>query len=114
MNNKKITAIIYARTSGTSTTRKEDSLQEQERVCKEYCEQNGMEVKKVFHDLGAPALDPARNMMRKILRFCKQVRPDFLIVTSRDRLNRSVWVRNEIISHLLKTKTTIRPINETN
>src|SRR5688500_20275507 len=64
-------AVIYCRVSTTEQTQNL-SLPTQERVCREYCKREGLEIARVFVDHGESAKTIQRTEFLNLIAFCRQ------------------------------------------
>lgn len=102
---KKLRAIIYVRSSGKELSvikKLEDpereaymyhsiSTAEQERICVDYCDENDIDVVKIFRDENTSNMGSERKGIRKAMGYCRNpgVEVDLVIVTNIDRLTPS-------------------------
>ena len=79
---------IYTRFS--SSSQREASSEEQEKICREYAERNGYEVFKVYSDKALTGKNDDRPMFQKLLRDCSMNVFDAVLVYSIDRFGRNL------------------------
>jgi len=100
--NKKLRAIIYVRSSGKELSvinRLEKperetylshsiSADEQEKICLDHCNENDIDVVKIFRDENTSNMGSERKGIRKAMGYCRRpgVEIDLVIVTNIDRL----------------------------
>lgn len=77
-------AVIYNRCS----TEKQDSLAWQEKVCHNFCNQNGWTVERCFGEKESATTDN-REQFQEMLKFCKTERINHIVIFSYDRFSRS-------------------------
>jgi site-specific DNA recombinase len=64
-------AVIYCRVSDPEQT-KNLSLPTQEKVCREYCAREGLEVDRIFIERGESAKTAERTEFRRLLKYCRE------------------------------------------
>ena len=107
------TAVIYCRVSSQEQVQG-TSLGTQEKLCREYAAQNGLEVLKVFIEEGESAKSADRTEFQKALAFCAQSKPpvDQFIVHKLDRFARNQDDHSSVRLFLKKYKTKLRSVTE--
>jgi DNA invertase Pin-like site-specific DNA recombinase len=83
-----MTAILYIRVSSDEQV-KNNSLESQERICREYATRLGYEIVKVFKDEGESAKTTDRPQLQNLLSFISKNKIDAIIFYRIDR-----WARN--------------------
>lgn len=84
-------AIIYCRVSTQEQVMEGNSLQSQERMCKEFASKNGYELDKVFVEQGESAKTAYRTKLNEMLKYCSLKKDiSVLLVYKIDRLSRNV------------------------
>jgi DNA invertase Pin-like site-specific DNA recombinase len=83
-------AVIYVRVSSEEQV-KNLSLDTQEKICREYCERNGMEVDRVFVEKGESAKTTDRTEFQAMLAYCQQNKKHlrFVVVYTVNRFARN-------------------------
>lgn len=106
-------AIIYCRVSSLEQV-ENLSLTTQERLCREYCQQNGMEVDKVFIEKGESAKTINRHEFNKMLDYCKKTKGkiNYLVVYQLSRFARQSNDHHSIRALLLKYGIRLRSVTE--
>ncbi len=89
-NNKR--AVIYVRVSTKEQVDEGNSLNTQEKICREYAEKNQYEVASIFIEQGESAKTADRTELLKLLTYCadKKNGVKAIIIYKVDRLSRSV------------------------
>jgi site-specific DNA recombinase len=84
-------AVIYVRVSTKEQVDEGNSLNTQEKLCREYCIKNGYEVVIVYIEQGESAKTALRTELQKMLLFCsdKKNKIDAVIIYKLDRLSRN-------------------------
>jgi len=84
-------AVIYCRVSTKEQVQEGNSLNTQEKICREYCLKNGYEVVEVFVEQGESAKTADRTELKKLLSFCatKGNHIQAIIIYKIDRLSRN-------------------------
>jgi site-specific DNA recombinase len=108
-------AIIYLRVSSDAQI-DNTSLDEQLRVCKEYCERENFEVIKVFREEGASAKTSNRPILQEALTYCASSKDiAYFVVYKLDRFSRSVEYHHQIKALLSQYNVSVisatEPIN---
>ena len=113
MNDANRTCVIYCRVSSKEQT-EGTSLETQERICKEYAEHNGMNVLKVFIEMGESAKTADRTEFTKALAFCqnKKQQVHYFIVYKVDRFARNQDDHVVVRTLLKKVGTELRSATE--
>ncbi len=106
--------IIYCRVSSKEQV-EGTSLENQERLCREYAEQNGLVVLKVFVEMGESAKTADRTEFTKAIAFCtqKKGRVHQFIVYKIDRFARNQDDHVVVRSLLKRAGTELRSATET-
>jgi site-specific DNA recombinase len=111
-------AVIYIRVS-TKEQVHNYSLDSQERACREYCEQQGLPVDRVFREEGESAKTADRTQLRNLIDFCTKKKNSIthVVVYHLDRFARDVLDHKQVRLMLLKSGVVLRsvtaPIDET-
>lgn len=101
MNNEKKIAGLYIRVSTEDQAREGFSLPEQEKRLKAMCEYKGYEIYKVYKDAGISAkTGNHRPAFEELLQDIKDKKCNTIVVLKLDRLTRSVYDMEHIISFL--------------
>ena len=106
-------AVIYCRVS-TKDQAKNLSLRTQEKACREYCENQGKEVAKVFVEEGESAKTAQRPEFLKLLAYCSKHRDEIelLVVYSLSRFARDKYDHHAVHSSLKKLGISLRSVTE--
>lgn len=106
-------AVIYTRVSSDEQV-KNQSLANQQKACREYCQRQGIEVDRVFVDEGQSAKTTDRAEFQNLLAHCRQNkgRVEFVVVWKIDRFSRDRLDHALIVSHLLKLGISLRSVTE--
>lgn len=90
-NNKQNKAVIYCRVSTKEQAEEGNSLNTQERNCREYAIKYNYDIAKVFIEEGESAKTADRTELQKLLRFCsdKKLNIKAVIIYKIDRLSRN-------------------------
>lgn len=83
------TAVAYLRVSSDEQV-ENTSLNDQERICREYIEQNGWEAVAVFREEGESAKTANRPELKRMLKYCAANRINFAVALDVKRLARNV------------------------
>lgn len=103
-------AVIYTRVS-TQEQVSNQSLGVQERACREHCERQSWQVLRVFVEEGESAKTADRTQLKELLAFCRQERPDFLVVYALDRFARNMEDHVAVRALLRKCGVQLRAVN---
>jgi DNA invertase Pin-like site-specific DNA recombinase len=76
---------IYCR---VSTSGQDPTIQE--KICREYCERNGLGVFRVYTDAGVSGLKDSRPAFNELLQDMRQMKFNCIMVTKLDRIGRSL------------------------
>jgi site-specific DNA recombinase len=84
-------AVVYVRVSDSRQV-DNTSLDAQERICRSWCQTNGLEVDQVFTDAGESAKTADRTEFKRMFAYLKRMRGSvkYLVVYKMDRFSRSV------------------------
>jgi len=93
------TAVIYVRNGSDADYTA--SLEHQEHMCREACEENGMEILEVFRDDGESANELYRPGLVAAMAYCRENHVDGFVATEITRLARSVEVYQALENALL-------------
>ena len=95
-------AVIYVRVSTEEQAAGPLNLENQEKRCRRYCEQNGFAVIQVFVDPGKSARSTDRPQFQEMLAFCKKHRHEvgYVVVQDLSRLARNNQHQAETINQL--------------
>lgn len=106
-------AIIYCRVSTSEQKEKGYSLKEQERILREYCKKNGIEILWCFIE-DYSAKDFNRPEFKKLYQIAKENKDDidYLLVYKWDRFSRDVNLSYEYLEKFKKLKIEVNSINE--
>lgn len=90
-NQKSKSCVLYCRVSTKEQVEEGNSLQTQERICREYALKNSFEVVKVFVEEGESAKTADRTELKKLLAYCSDKKNNIsaIIVYKLDRLSRN-------------------------
>ena len=105
-------AIIYIRVSTKNQANEGFSLENQEKVCRDYAKKNNYVVKKVFSDAGESAKFLDRPEIINLLEYCSREEPDALIVHKLDRLARNAMDHYKITAFIAKSGTKLESATE--
>lgn len=105
--------IIYCRVSSKDQV-DGTSLESQERLCKEWANNQGIKVSKVFVELGESAKTANRTEFQKALTFCsdKRNKVNYFIVYKLDRFARNQYDHETVRALLQKSKVFLRSVTE--
>lgn len=106
-------AVIYCRVS-TKEQAHNLSLATQERQCRNYCEQNGLEVDRVFIEEGESAKTTNRPEFQKLLVHCRKNKSNinFVVVYSLSRFSRHTGDHHAVRGLLTGLGVTLRSVTE--
>ena len=104
-------AIIYTRVSSEEQIAG-TSLDFQEKQCREYCKQKGIEVLEVFREEGASAKTATRAEFLRAVEHCRKNKADYFIVSKVDRFSRSTENHFAIRKILLDYGTQLLSVTE--
>ena len=110
-NNKPKTCVIYFRVSTPKQERQGDSLEKQERICREFAERHGLEIfADPFADIYSGRSDSRPKLDEMIgYRFSNQGKVGYVIVLSIDRLSRGGSVGyNVIVDQIRSLKVEVK------
>ncbi|OGG48696.1 hypothetical protein A3C18_02420 [Candidatus Kaiserbacteria bacterium RIFCSPHIGHO2_02_FULL_54_11b] len=116
-NTGKRRAIIYVRVSSDEQV-KGTSLDDQEARCLRYCEEQGLEVVKVFREEGASAKSADRKVFLEAIEFCRKNRGtiDAFVVWKVDRFARNredhFFVRKTLSEYGTMLRSVTEPIGD--
>jgi DNA invertase Pin-like site-specific DNA recombinase len=82
--------VIYCRVSSEEQVRN-NSLQHQETVCKQYCDSHQLSIREIFREEGESAKTDDRTELKRMLTFCERYRNEIVAVVVY-RFDR--WARN--------------------
>ena len=108
-NDTKKKVVIYCRTAAMSVTAKqENSLAQQERICREYSTKNGYEIAGTFCDVGS-GISRHRKGLRELLRYCKNIDNEIsgVVVKDLNRLSRNSAYFGFLVKYLHTHKIAI-------
>ena len=93
-------AVLYIRVSTAEQALSNQSLPTQEKKLRDYCQQHGLTVLRVFADKGESARTDDRPQFRQMLTYCQQHRREIshVIVSDLSRLARNVLDQGQTIS----------------
>lgn len=91
-------AVIYCRTAAWTQTDLGKSVEQQERECRQYCQQEQITVDQVFVDCGASGVSLDRVGFKAMMERLQRGGIDALIVSSQDRLARRFPAYSSIVS----------------
>lgn len=105
--------IIYTRVSSDEQVQG-TSLDDQERRCREYCKERGIEIARIFREEGASAKSTSRKAFLEAIQYCKdnKGKVDAFIVYKIDRFSRKVEDYVLVKRTLLEQGTSIVSISE--
>ena len=118
MNNEIKKGIIYCRVSSVEQV-EGTSLESQERVCREFCAREQIQVLKVFVEKGESAKTADRTEFMKAVSFCsdKKNHVDYFVVYKLDRFARNqvdhITVRETLKKYKTELKSVTEPISDT-
>lgn len=98
-------AAIYARYS--SDNQREASIEDQLRVCRDYCKQKGLTVIKEYHDSALSGLTDARPEFQHMIRDGERRVFDVLVLYSLDRFSRNKYDSATYKARLKKAGVTV-------
>jgi site-specific DNA recombinase len=79
------TAVLYMRVSTKRQAEEGYSLEEQDKELPAFCERRALTVLESFVDRGESGRSMDRPEFQSLLRYCKQHRPSFVVVSSMSR-----------------------------
>lgn len=106
-------AVIYCRVS-TKDQVKNLSLATQERACREYCENQGIEVARVFVEEGESAKTARRPEFQKLIVYCSKNKDQIglLVVYSVNRFARDKYDHHAVSASLKRQGISLRSVTE--
>jgi site-specific DNA recombinase len=106
-------AVIYVRSARNEQGSK-TSLIRQERTCRDYCEQKGLRVVRVFTGIGESGRGTDRPALSEMLRYCKEHQGgiQFLVMSDVSRLSRNVADHITMVATLRRWGVSIRSAAE--
>jgi site-specific DNA recombinase len=109
-------AVIYLRVSTPGQAQDALNLENQEKLCRAYCQQRGLNVVRVFIDAGESARSCDRPEFQKMLAFCKNSRNavQFVVVQDLSRFARNNMDQLEAIYSLSRSGVRLRSAYESN
>ena len=112
--NQKKNVVIYVRVSTKEQVDEGNSLNTQEKLCREYCEKHGYEVVHVYIEQGESAKTALRTELQKMLLFCsdKKNKTSAVIIYKLDRLSRNTDDYSQIRLLLKRYGVEIKSITE--
>jgi site-specific DNA recombinase len=105
-------AIIYTRVSSDEQV-KGTSLDFQEKICRKYCEDKGMDVLAVFREEGVSAKSADRKEFLRAVEFCRKNKANAFIVAKVDRFARNTEDHFAVRKILLSFGTVLHSVTET-
>lgn len=112
-------AAIYTRVSSKEQV-EGTSLGTQKEGCLFYCQNNGLEVDKIFIEEGESAKVMDRTKLKQLLEYCRNNKGKIthLVVYKFDRFARNqadhLWLRKELATMGITVKSVMEPIEDTN
>lgn len=103
-------AFGYVRTA-TKVASEFNSIENQTKLIKDYCEKNNIELVKVYSDPAKSGIKPNRPALHRLLRKVDKTQANFIVITEPDRLSRSVSEFLTIKSLLRKAGVEILTVN---
>ena len=111
MKNKKV--AIYARVSTVEQAEEGYSIDEQERLLKEYCQKNDLEVYKTYSDRGISGKDiKHRPELREMLKDSEEKKFDMILVWKINRLSRKLADVLKMVEIFEKNNVTFKSYSE--
>ena len=109
-------AVLYIRVSTAEQASQNNSLPVQERKLRDYCQQHGIQVLKLFADKGESARTDDRPEFRKMLAYCRQHRKEisYFIVSDLSRLARNVLDQGQTVMELGQMGIKLISVDEPN
>src|ERR1700730_8489521 len=109
-------AVLYVRVSADEQAVGPLNLSNQEKRCREYCEQRGWTVMAVFTDPGESARSVDRPEFQRMLTYCKTHRREvrYVVVQDLSRFARNNQDQAQTISELGRIGVLLRSTYETN
>jgi site-specific DNA recombinase len=110
-------AVSYLRVSSKEQT-KNLSIPVQESACREYIEKNGLQLLKVFTELGESAKTADRTALKELLIYCRQnqARVNYVVVYSIDRFARDLHdhavLRRLLMTFGISLRSVTQPIDD--
>jgi len=108
----KVKVVLYTRVSSDQQV-DNTSLDQQEKIGKEYCKRKNYELVKIFREEGESAKFMDRTRLKEVLGFCAKKKNDitFFIVYKYDRFSRSL--ENHVIIKAMLSKAGVKLISIT-
>src|SRR5438552_14470646 len=109
-------AVIYIRVSTTEQADGPLNLANQERRCRDYCKQHGLEVVELFIDPGESARSTDRPAFQEMVAFCKKNRHrvDCVVVQDLSRFARNLQDQMRVMAELNNVGIVLRSVYEAN
>lgn len=104
--------IIYVRTATKQMNAKANSIDRQIESLKEYAEKKGDEILAVFSDAGYSGMNKQRPGLQAVLDLARKEKPDYLLVTSLDRLYRDSKQLFEVYLELQDMNVAIQELSQ--
>jgi DNA invertase Pin-like site-specific DNA recombinase len=106
------TVVVYKRVSSENQV-DGFGLESQERVCRDYCAKNEMNVSRVFHDdMTGKSDGDDRPGWSSLLAYCEENAVTTIVIPKIDRLARDLLVQEAIIADMMKRGWTLVSIAE--
>jgi site-specific DNA recombinase len=96
--NKIINAGIYIRVSTEDQAREGHSLEQQKKICLEFCRKQGFDVYKVYEDAGISAKDTNRPQYNEMMSDVENKTIDMVVAIKLDRISRNLMDSQEFIA----------------
>lgn len=98
--NKTINAGIYIRVSTEDQAREGHSLEQQKKICLEFCKKQGFNVYKIYEDAGISAKDTNRPQYNEMMNDVANKAVDVVVAIKLDRLSRNLLDSQKFIYQL--------------
>ena len=109
------TCYIYTRVSTEEQAEHGQSLEAQEKVCKQFAKDNGLKVLDIFQDPGRSGSDPNRPGLRDLVKRCEEdQRVDTIITQDIDRLARDTLLFLSIFKDFQESGIAVKFVNQPN
>lgn len=115
-NRNKMKTIIYCRVSSQEQAKHGYSLDGQERECRQFAEQQGYDVDRVFIERGESAKTTNRTELQKLIKYTVSNKRQLtaVIIWKYDRLARNLSDQTELIKHFAHCNIRVLSVTENN
>lgn len=111
-SNNEIKAGVYIRVSTEDQAREGHSLEQQKKICLEFCRKQGFDVNKVYEDAGISAKDTNRPQYNEMMNDVANKTIDVVVAIKLDRISRNLLDSQEFIYQLKNVDCDLRLVLE--